>query len=174
MKGLAWITGNPRIVGLARKVVAWPNRRAWLRFLAGPMMRAMARIAMKRVDTQPAEQIEGVFEQWQGTAPALADYRLTRIEGDTAYAEIHSQCALRGSGDLAACHRMMEYDREVMGAIGGRLVVLESQASPGRTFCTVAIRRAGASMADFTPAHRVETVTPSARSAASVGSLSTE
>jgi len=48
---------------------------------------------------------------------------------------------------------MMEYDREVMRRIGGELVVLESQARPGRTFCTVAIRRQGASMADFTPAH---------------------
>jgi hypothetical protein len=40
-----------------------------------------------------------------------------------------------------------------MRRIGGELVILESQASPGRTFCTVAMRRRGASVADFTPAH---------------------
>jgi hypothetical protein len=56
---------------------------------------------------------------------------------------------------------MMEYDREVMRRIGGELVVLESQASPGRTFCTVAMRRQGASMADFTPAHLKDDQRPS-------------
>ena len=83
----------------------------------------------------------------------MASYKLTKIEGDTAYAEVHSECALRGSGDVGACFRMMEYDREIMRKVGGELVILESQASPGRTFCTVAMRRKGASMADFTPAH---------------------
>ncbi len=142
------ITQNPRIVGFARKVVAWPNRRSWLEFLSGPMMRWMARVAMRRAGTRPASTLQELFVEWQGASPALADYRLQHISGETAYAEIHSECALRGSGDLAACHRMMAYDREVMRAVGGDLVVLKSQATPGRTFCTVAIQAAESDQRD--------------------------
>jgi hypothetical protein len=119
-------------------------------------MRSLARAALKKTrktDAQPAADLHALHVQWEAAAPPMANYRLTRIEQDTAYAEIHSECALRGTGDVAACYRMMEYDREVMRAIGGELVVLESQATPGRQFCTVAMRRQGASMQDFTPAH---------------------
>lgn len=151
------ITQNRRIVGVARKIVAWPNRHERLAFVSAPLMRIMARAAMRRARVAPASDLPDLFAKWQRSSPALEDYRLTRIAGETVYAEIHSQCALRGSGDVAACHRMMEYDREVMRALGGELVVLESQATPGRTFCTVAMRAAGASMADFTPAHRPHT-----------------
>lgn len=148
------ITQSPRIVGLARRIVAWPNRHERLAFVSAPLMRIMARAAMRKARVAPASDLPDLFAQWQRASPALADYRLTRITDETVYAEIHSQCALRGSGDLGACHRMMAYDREVMRAIGGELVVLASQATPGRIFCTVAMRRAGASMADFTPAYR--------------------
>ena len=128
-----------RIVAFARKVVAWPNRRPWLQFLSDRLTRSMARVAMRRAGARPAQNLEDLFEQWQRSSPALADYRLKKMEGDTIYAEIHSPCALRGSGDVGACHRMMEYDREVMRKVGGQLVVLQSQASPGRAFCQVAL-----------------------------------
>ena len=116
-------------------------------------MRFLARAAMRRSGTAPAEDLDALYAGWRDAAPALAEYRLTRIESETLYAEIHTECALRGSGDVQACHRMMEYDREVMKVLGGNLVILESQATPGRTSCCVAVRRAGASMSEFTPAH---------------------
>lgn len=50
--------------------------------------------------------------------------------------------------------RMMEYDREVLRAVGGQLIVLESQAVPGRCFCRVALRRQGAPMDDLPPGPR--------------------
>jgi len=136
------IAENPRVVAAARKAVAWPNRQEWLAGPSGGLMRTLARIAMRRVDTRPAGSLPEVFEQWQRAAPALADYRLTEIKGGTMYAEIHSPCALRGTGDVPACHRMMEYDHEIMRRVGGELTILESQATPGRTFCLVAIRNA--------------------------------
>lgn len=157
------ITENPHIVGLVRKMVAFANQSPRLEFVSQQLMRLMARVAMLRAGTKSAANLKGIFEQWQRSSPALAEYRLTEIKGETAYAEIHSQCALRGSGDVAACHRMMEYDREVMRVVGGELVVLESQATPGRTFCTVAMRTAGATMTDFTPAHRRLPLLSSAR-----------
>lgn len=48
----------------------------------------------------------------------------------------------------------MEYDREVLRAVGGQLIVLESQAVPGRCFCRVALRRQGAPMDDLPPGPR--------------------
>ena len=119
------------------------------------MMRIMARAAMRRSGARPADTLEDVFEHWSRAAPALADYRLTEFKDETGYANIHTNCALRGSGDVGACHRMMEYDREVMRTIGGEMVVVESQSNSGQSFCRVAFRTAGASMTDFTPAHEV-------------------
>jgi len=48
---------------------------------------------------------------------------------------------------------MMQFDREVVERAGGQFVVLESQAAPGRTFCRVAMRLKGESVADLKPAH---------------------
>jgi hypothetical protein len=152
------ITDNECIVAAARVVVAWPNRFKGLDFLSGPLMRLLARAAMRRASTQPADDLDALFEEWRRAAPALADYRLTRIQDETVYAEIHTRCALRGSGEVAACHRMMEYDREVMRVAGGELVILSSQAASGLPSCTVALRMAGASMSEFTPAHQAGVV----------------
>lgn len=151
------ITENRRLVALVRKIVAWPNRHPSMQPFSNWMMRRLARVAMAKADAKPATSLAELHQEWSRSAPAMASYKLTKIEGDTAYAEVHSECALRGSGDVGACFRMMEYDREIMRKVGGELVILESQASPGRTFCTVAMRKKGSSMADFTPAHLKKT-----------------
>lgn len=147
------ITQNRQIVKIARKMVAWPNRHASLIFFSTWLMRRLARIAMHRAQTKPANNLMELHTEWERSSPAMAHYKFIRIEQETVFAEIHSECALRGSGDVMACHRMMEYDREVLREIGGELVVLESQATPGRNFCSVALRRKGSSMDDFIPAH---------------------
>jgi hypothetical protein len=147
------ITENRTLVAFVRKIVAWPNRHASLTFFSRWLMRKLAHIGMRKAHAKQANNLEELHAEWERSAPAMARYKLINIEKDTAFAEIHSECALRGSGDVAACHRMMEYDREVMRKIGGELVVLESQAVPGRTCCKVALRMQGASMDDFTPAH---------------------
>jgi|KBSSwiStaDraftv2_1062776.scaffolds.fasta_scaffold1263693_1 hypothetical protein len=121
------ITENRRLVAIVRKLVAWPNRHPSLQPFSDWLMRRLARIAMTRASVKEAHNLQQLHEEWSRSAPALANYKLTRIEGDTAYAEIHSECALRGSGNVGACFRMMEYDREVMRKVGGELVILESQ-----------------------------------------------
>jgi hypothetical protein len=150
------VTQNRKLVNFVRRLVAWFNRKPSLARFSAWLMRKLAHIAMRNAGSKPVNTLIELQEEWQRSAPALANYKLIKIEKDTAYAEIHSECALRGTGDIAACHRMMEYDREVMRAIGGEFVVLESQATPGRTFCTVAMRQKGASMNDFVPAHLKE------------------
>lgn len=150
------LTTNTRIVALARRVVAWPNRQVSLRGPSGSLMRGLARVAIRRTRATPARDLPELFAQWQRCAPALADYRLADIRDETVFAEVHSPCALRGTGDLGACYRMMEYDREVMRAVGGELVILESQAAPDRTSCRVALRRRGAATDDLIPVYTQE------------------
>jgi hypothetical protein len=70
----------------------------------------------------------------------------------TAYGEITGSCPLRASGDLAACHRLMAYDRRLLAPHGARLVVLASQAEPGRRSCRIAIRHQQLPAADLVPA----------------------
>lgn len=71
----------------------------------------------------------------------------------TAFGEITVHCPLRGTGDVHACHRLMAYDRGLVERAGGQFVVLESQATPGRTSCRIAIRAAGERIDDLVPAH---------------------
>jgi hypothetical protein len=73
----------------------------------------------------------------------------------TVHGEITGRCPLRGTGDVDACHRLMAYDRGLMAPLGARLVVLASQAEPGRTSCRVAIRAADRDDSDLVPAHRL-------------------
>jgi hypothetical protein len=147
------ITENRHIVNLIRKLVAWPNRHARLERFSSWMMRRLAHVGIRTAGAKPAGSLAELHAEWERSAPAMAHYKLIRIEKETAFAEIYSECALRGSGDVMACHRMMEYDREVMRHIGGELVVLASQAAPGRTYCEVALRMQGADLQDLVPAH---------------------
>jgi len=82
--------------------------------------------------------------------------RVTSIDEatGTAYGEITVRCPLRGTGDVAACHRLMAYDRGLMAHHGASFVVLASQAAGG-TSCRIAIRAANLSTADLVPAHRL-------------------
>ena len=57
-------------------------------------------------------------------------WKIAAIQKETAYAEIHFVCSLECSGDIQACHRLMEYDRALLAKIGGQLMVLESRADP--------------------------------------------
>ncbi len=147
------LTENRSFVRFVRRIVAWPNRRPSFEPLSNWMMRKIAKIAMKKAVTKRGSTLDEICEQWKGASPPMADYRVIAIKDGTAHAEIHSECALRGTGDIGACYRMMEYDREILRKAGGELVILESQASPGRIFCRVAIRHQGAAMDDLTPAH---------------------
>jgi hypothetical protein len=89
----------------------------------------------------------------------LGDRRYARITAldhtkATAYGEITGVCPLRGTGDVAACDRLMAFDRGLMSAYGARFVVLASQAEPNRTTCTIAIRPQLLDASDLIAAHR--------------------
>ena len=130
---------------LARRPKLHRAADAWHRGLAASM-------ASSR-NIKPAKSLEELGAAWQRGFGSPKQIPITNITDDTVYAEIHTVCPLRGSGDLRACHRMMEYDRALLERAGGQFVVLDSAAAPGRNKCTVAMRMAGADVSDLTPAY---------------------
>ncbi len=144
-----------RIFMRAAAVNAWLTRRPRWRYLEQRLLTPFSiRVTYWIRGARPvAATAEGLGLEWERLMPSRDLARLTAIEGGTAYGEIHARCPLRGSGDLEACHRMMGSDRGLLGRHGGRLVVLESQAEPGRTACRVAIRPIDADASDLVPAH---------------------
>jgi hypothetical protein len=139
-------------VGASLAVSAFFARRPAFDALTARLMRGMARLAIRARGIRAAHDPAGLGAQWQRAFPSAKQVPIRRIEGDTVYAEIHTPCPLRGTGDVRACHRMMEFDREVLKHAGGQFVVLRSQAEAGRTHCEVAIRRAGVPVSDLVSA----------------------
>lgn len=132
--------------GLARRPALWPLSRAWSRWLARGTIR-------RKKICQTSRQISDLGAAWQRSFPSPKQVPIEAVTADTVLARIETPCPLRGSGETAACWRMMEYDRAVVAAAGGQFVVLQSQAEPGVTVCRVALRWAGAETADLVPAH---------------------
>ena len=106
---------------------------------------------------------EALAETWVDLMPPDGRelFKIASIEGDTAYTEIHLHCPLRGSGNVKACHQLMNYDRKLMDKVGANLVVLESQSNSGKPFCRLAIRKHGLPTDDLVPAHLVSKVSDS-------------
>lgn len=97
--------------------------------------------------------LQEVVLEWQRMFPLKEINHIKSIGNDTAYAEVMIQCPLRGSGDVMACYRMMEYDRAMLKKIGGQLVVLHSQAELGVKVCEVVLRMKETYTDDLIPAH---------------------
>jgi hypothetical protein len=128
------------------------------RRLAEPVRRAMGRVGDRRarrrgvgVEASP----RAMAVAWQRAFPPGPDHPIVAVDETTAYAEIHTRCPLRGSGDTEACWRLMQYDRAFAARAGARFVVLESQATPGVTVCKVALRPAQLPADDLVPAHEL-------------------
>lgn len=93
-------------------------------------------------------------EEWHRLMPEpRRAFPIVRTEGETAFVEIHLRCPLRGTGNAEACWRSMEFDRALVEASGGALVVLESQSVTGGQRCRLAIRTKGSDMSDLDVAH---------------------
>lgn len=134
-------------------LLAFFARRPALNGVTHWLTQSMARMTVRTRGIGAAAGPEELGPLWQKSFPSKKQVPIERVEGRTVYAQIHTPCPLRGTGDLHACHRMMEYDREVLRRAGGQFVVLDSQATPGRTYCRVAMRMAGDGIADLPQAH---------------------
>jgi hypothetical protein len=129
-------------------------RRPALRPASDALMRFLARITVRSKRIGPVSDLPDLGKAWQRGFPSAKQVPIESINATTVFAQIHTPCPLAGSGDLRACHRMMEYDREVLRHAGGQFVVLESQATPGVKHCRVAMRLNNMPTDDLVPAYQ--------------------
>lgn len=128
----------------------WHWRTRW-------MARLLASLIWRKNRGQAQPSTRAIAEEWRRLFGLPQFWSIERVEDDTAYCEIRFPCSLEGSGDVAACHRLMEYDRALLKKIGGQLVVLQSRADPQvRGGCQVAIRRLEDRRHDLIPARSLD------------------
>ena len=101
------------------------------------------------------KNVKELAKTWQELMPPDGQeyFKIKEITDDTAFTEIHLHCPLRGTGNVEACYKLMNYDRKLMEKTGGQLVVLESQSNSGKNYCRLAIRKQGDDISDLTPAY---------------------
>lgn len=133
--------------------LAFFARRPSLLPLTNALTRSLARLTVRAKGIGRARDVSELGPLWQRSFPSRKQVPIESTSQDTVVAQIHTPCPLRGSGDLHACYRMMEFDREVVRKAGGQFVVLQSQATPGVQFCRVAMRLEGESLQGLVPAH---------------------
>jgi len=109
-------------------------------FLLRKLAEQRANGVLKNKLVEPPSTVNELGLAWQKAFPSVKQVPLIDITEDTVYAEIRTPCPLKGSGDLTACFRMMEYDRAYLSHFGGNFVVLKSQASSGVNCCKVAMQ----------------------------------
>jgi hypothetical protein len=134
-------------------VLAFLARRPRLEPISNALARWLARTTVRSKAIGRAQEVAELGPLWQRSFPAKKQVPIESTSGNTVVAQIHTRCPLRGSGDVQACYRMMEFDREVVRRAGGQFVVLQSQATPGVDFCRVAMRLEGESLEGLVPAH---------------------
>lgn len=134
--------------------MAFFARRPRLEQVSYALGRCLARLTVRAKRIGRAREAAELGPLWQRSFPSKKQVPIESTSHGTVIAQIHTPCPLRGSGDLNACHRMMEFDREVLRRAGGQFVVLQSQAAPGVQFCRVAMRLEGESLDDLVPAHK--------------------
>ena len=106
-----------------------------------PLMRTLGSLTLKVKKAEKKNTALESAEEWQRMFPSKKMVPLTRIEDETVYAEIRSECPYRGSGNVEGCYRMMEYDRKMMEKIGTSFTIIKSQAEPGVSHCQVAMSK---------------------------------
>ena len=134
-------------------VLAFFARRRYLWPVCSWLTRSLARLTVQAKGIGRAESLAELGPLWQQSFPSRKQVPIESVSDTTVYAQIHTPCPLRGTGDVRACYRMMEYDRTVVEHAGGQFVVLQSQATPGITYCRVAMRLKGQSVEGLVAAH---------------------
>lgn len=116
----------------------------------------LANVNLSLNNPKISKNLKDLANTWKELMPPDGQefFQIREITDDTAYVEIHLHCPLRGSGKVDSCFKFMNYDRKLMEKVGGTLTVLESQSNSGKTYCKLAIRKAGVSTEDLIPAHK--------------------
>lgn len=138
------------------KVLSFFARRKAFDFVTQLLTSFSAKLNLTLNKPKVSVSAETLAKTWQDLMPpdGKENYKIKKVTKDTAYTEIHLHCPLRGTGNTEACYKLMNYDRKLMDKVGGNLIVLESQSSSGKNFCSLAIRAKGKDTNDLIPAHK--------------------
>ena len=121
------------------------------------MARILANISLFKNKATRKETVKAIAEEWCRMFGLPQYWKIRKIKDDTAYCEIHFDCSLEKTGDVQACHRLMEFDRALLKKIGGKCIILESRADPRtKQCCLLAIRKLDDSREDLMPVHKKE------------------
>ena len=142
------------LVKVILKVQAFLFRHKALNILGYILNHLMAWTTIIAKNLTKAETVGELGFKWQKGSPSMKQVPITGIDATTIHAEIHTECPLRGTGDVEACYKMMSFDRRIVKAAGGQFVVLQSQAQEGVHKCKVAMRFKGEDMSDLVPAYQ--------------------
>jgi len=137
------------------KLVGPIARKPALAFVTKTLMLGLAKLTIASKKARKRESTQDLTEEWLRMFPRET-CSIEKVEGETGYGLVHANCPLVGTGDVAACYKMMEYDRALMRKIGGELTVIESRANPKvKGACRVAIRKLNDRRDDLIPAHLI-------------------
>ncbi len=115
----------------------------------------LAKLTILSRKGQPKHSVEGITKEWLRMFPQ-GICSIEKFEDKTGYGLVHADCSLVGTGNVDACYKMMNYDREMIKMLGGTLTVIESRANPEVNHCCkVAIRASSDRRADLIPAHQI-------------------
>lgn len=133
---------NKHLFNSLMGVTHWVTETKSRNIIGKPFMRLLGGVTLFVKKAGKKNTVAEAAEEWQRMFPSKKMVPITYIDEETVYAEIHSECPYRGSGNVEGCHRMMEYDRKMMEKIGSTFIVIRSQAEPDVTHCQVAISKA--------------------------------
>jgi len=82
-----------------------------------------------------------LVKKWKALMPYSDEFIIIDNKAEKGVAEIRINCPLKNTGNIDACHRLMNYDRKLMEKFGGELTVLNSQVYPKNNYCTIQITK---------------------------------
>jgi hypothetical protein len=138
---------------LLLRLQAFLFSHTYLNFLGNALNLFLAQLMIHIKKIDKATTLEELGRNWQKGFATTKQVPITKIDEQTVFAEIHTPCPLRNTGDTLACFKMMSYDRQIVKKAGGQFIVLESQAEKGKTICKVAMRFQATKMNDLVAAH---------------------
>lgn len=132
---------NKNIFNSLMTITHWLTETKLRNIIGKPFMRGLGSLTLVVKKAEKKASALEAAEEWQRMFPSKKLVPITKIEEDSVYAEIRSECPYRGSGNVEGCHRMMEYDRRMMEKIGAQFIVVKSQAEVGVSHCQIAISK---------------------------------
>ena len=95
-------------------------RHPLLRWLTPMRLRRVAKSVLRHKGARKFKDPGDIGAELQRMFPDRGIYRIEELRDDGIIMDIHIDCPLRGSGDRAACRRLMTYDRSLAAGVGKR------------------------------------------------------